>query len=225
MALRAIVFDVDGVLVDSQNAIARSLAHTMIKFGFTPVPHRDEILAHQGSELSAWIRNLLPKEAACDEKIVSEMRAHSLKQYCNVYLPILVQAKPDARQVLDELHKGYALGVATNNDAKIAQKILEITEFSRFFRAVASTGQEGCKPKPAPDLLLSVLSQLNCLPQDALFVGDSACDLQAGKSAGVRTVLVKNGFNKKLKARHKIGALSELGAIVEKIQKDEPAIG
>ncbi len=214
MALKAIVFDVDGVLVESAPAIARCLAHILLKYSFKP-PSQEKILSHQGLGLEPWIAALLPKENAADAALVSEMNDYAIKSYIKVYLPVMVKAAHGAQKAVESLSQDYALGVATNNTPEMAEKILQVAGVIQYFDTVVCP-EGGLAPKPAPDTLLKALSQLKCSHKEALFVGDSISDLEAGKSAGVKTALVDNYFNKKLAPDFRVNSLFELEAIAKK---------
>ncbi|MFA6048667.1 MAG: HAD family hydrolase [Candidatus Micrarchaeia archaeon] len=214
MALKSIVFDVDGVLVESAPAIARCLAHTLMKYSFKP-PSQEKIRAHQGLGLKPWIGALLPKKSASDAALIAEMHDYAIKSYVKVYLPVMVKAAHGAQKAVEELSQKYPLAVATNNAPEVAEKLLQVAGVIQYFDTVVCP-EGGLAPKPAPDTVLNALSQLKCHPKDALFVGDSASDLGAGKSAGVKTAIVDHYFNKKLEADFRISGLFELEAIAQK---------
>ncbi len=217
MPIRAIVFDVDGVLVDSDAAIVRSFRHTLVKFGFK-APSDEEILVYGGLDVENWIRMLLPPKKRKDGELLKKMADYSVYHYRHIYLPVMVREKDGAKEVLEKLGKDYALGIATNNTREVVLKLFKVLEFNGYFKAIVAM-DDVANPKPAPDPLLKAFSLLGCSAEEAVFVGDSQADLEAGRAAGVRTILVEGKANGKLPADARISSLHELARAIEKLEK------
>ncbi len=103
-----------------------------------------------------------------------------------------------AAGVPDALHELRAceisLGVVTNDDANVAARQLEILGWRDLFAQVVGA-DSGFGAKPEPGMITGVLALLGVEPSNAIVVGDSGHDLEAGRRAGVTTVLVTNGVS------------------------------
>jgi phosphoglycolate phosphatase-like HAD superfamily hydrolase len=85
------------------------------------------------------------------------------------------------------------MGVVTTKAQDQAEMVLHKLDLAHHFRHVQGA-RPGIPLKPAPDSLIAALAALECSPEQALMVGDTAADILAGKAAGVRTCAVTYGF-------------------------------
>ena len=184
MGVRAIVFDLDGTLVESRSAIAKSVNHTLRELGRVELAEA-EVATHIGWGLDHLLAAFLPPElVACAKPIYREHYAATAV----VNTPLF----PEVPATLTELRaRGLRLGVATNKPQVFAQPLLDGLGIGVHFRAVCG-GQEGRPLKPHPDMLENALRLLGVPATDALYVGDMTVDLETARRAGVGFVGVAN---------------------------------
>lgn len=183
--VRAIVFDLDGTLVDSYAAIAASLNHARGRFGMEPL-NAAEVRRRVGRGLETLISEVIGEEHV--EEGVRAFREH----YALAWEP-LTFALPGASTALRELHRrGYRLGVATNKPARFAGPILDRLALGRFLDTVEGPDTAG-GAKPDPVMLSRCLSVLGSPADESLYVGDMVLDVETASRAGVPVILVPGG--------------------------------
>ncbi len=208
---KAILFDVDGVLLDSDEALARLFADCVQHFGF-PRPPREKVLRYAGLSGLQWISHLLPKKFF--DKNKKRARNWLWAHYAD-YNKRYARVTPGALETVKKLRaRGVRTGIVTNG------YYWQFKELDKMFGLnavdfVATTDSQGkrLKPKPAPDLLRLAVRELGVKPSEALYVGDTRVDVLAGERAGVKTILLARARNAGLKAR-RIRSLRELKKIV-----------
>ena len=182
---RAIVFDLDGTLVDATPDIAAALSVAVGPLGAGPVtPEQVEPLLGSGprSLVLGCLRLLgLPEDA---DQVESVMRAYTAAY---VAAPAArTQPIDTAATVLRTLSEsGARLGVCTNKRTAIAEEVLRHLGMLEFLTAVVGSDAMPY-PKPDPRHLLHTLTLLDADPAEALYVGDTLVDAQTARAAGVR---------------------------------------
>lgn len=104
-----------------------------------------------------------------------------------------VERYPKAEEFVKSLHgKGLKLAIASNNNHATIAAALEKAGISDCFAMLVGR-DDVMNPKPAPDMLLMLAWKFKLSKEDIVFIGDSANDAEAGKAAGIRTILAKPG--------------------------------
>ena len=183
-----IVYDLDGTLVDTREDIAASANHLRARVGMPPLPQR-EICGCVGLGLKRLIENVLETQDPVKvEEGTKIYRAH----YTQHMLDNTV-LYPRARDVLEHF-KSRKQAVITNKPNPYSRQILEALGVAPFFVEIVA-GDSGMPKKPDPASLLAILKKEEVSPDEAVFVGDSAIDVETGAKAGVMTVAVAHGFS------------------------------
>ena len=172
---RAVLFDMDGVLVDSfemwlhaMNDAARELGH--------PAIAREALDAVFGQGVEEDLETFYPgtTRAVLEAAYAQAIPRHEHR----------LQANPQAPAVLAELRtRGIPTAVVTNTQADAVQGLLAHAGLAGRFDVVLGIAA-GMPGKPAPDLLLAACKALDVVPAEALMVGDSPYDRQAAEAAG-----------------------------------------
>ncbi|RCX16921.1 phosphoglycolate phosphatase [Anaerobacterium chartisolvens] len=189
MGIRAgtIVFDFDGVIVDSGADIANAVAYTLKAFG-RPVLSREEITGYVGGGAEQLIRKSFKD---CGEDIIKEALPFYKKYYLDNCV-VETRLYDNVRETLS-FFSGKNLAILTNKPEDLTYRILERLEVMKFFKLVI--GPESVQRlKPDPEGLVKVLQSLGESPQNALMVGDTYTDIEVGKRAGARTCGVTYGL-------------------------------
>lgn len=174
MPLRGVVFDLDGVLIDSIHAMREAFRRAYVETGGTGPPPFDEYLSNLGRHMPDILRLMdLPAEMYPIFVRHSRELVHRVTPY------------PGAAELLDGLRAaGLALGVATGKARDRADHVLAAVGL--LDRLDSVTGSDEVRHgKPAPDIVLLALDRLGLAPDEAVMVGDSTLDLLAGRAAGV----------------------------------------
>lgn len=179
--IKAIVFDCDGVMFDSQQANLTFYNQIFEFFGVPPVTLEQTERArvcHTAS--SPQVFEFLLGSDRVDEAIDYASQV----DYCQ-FIPQLLM-EPGLSEVLESLVDHYPLGIATNRGSSMVN-ILEYFKLSKYFTHVL-THLDVARPKPNPDILLEAANRFGQHPAELLFVGDSEYDKQAANTSGCQFV-------------------------------------
>lgn len=192
---RAILFDLDGTLVESAPDIADALNLLMGEKGMEEFSI-DSVKTMVGGGVALLIERAL---AANGRAAGAGQAADLVPRFMEIYTPRAADRTrlfPEARAVLETYHeRGTGLGVCTNKPEAVTRMILESLGVAHLFGAVVGGDTLSVK-KPDPGPVLRALEQLGCHPADGLMVGDSAADANAARAAGVPVILVTFGYTR-----------------------------
>jgi phosphoglycolate phosphatase len=182
---RAVIFDFDGTLADSYDAITASVNFVRAANGLPALPEA-EIKKHVGRGLDKLLDDLLPGSDV--ERNVALYRAHH-----GFVMRAHTRLMPEAREALTALKRGgRRLAVCSNKNVEFTRALLDSLSVAAFFDVVLGPGDVP-RPKPAPDMLLDALRRLGAVPGEALYVGDMDVDVQTARAAGVAVWVVPTG--------------------------------
>ncbi len=195
MPTRAVLLDLDGVLLDSRDALVNLYTDMGREFRLEPKTP-DEILKHSGQTDEGWIRTLAPH---LDESQLKGAVEWCENHYAQSYLPVFAKPAPGAKELLYHLQaRRVKKAIVTNQSKAESVASLKIIGYSGMDAVVTYEDVEKPKPDAAP--LQRALELIGTPPQNALYVGDTQIDLDAGKAAGVRTLLVNMPWNRHIEA-------------------------
>ena len=187
--VRLVVYDLDGVLIDSNPGILESFRRTFEEIGepFNP----EDILSRIGHGLYQIFRDILGEEY---EPRLEELRERYIKHFQSLdigYIKLL----DEVPETLAEVKKqGYMQALATNKTVTEAERILGELGVAQYFDLMAGF-MTVSRAKPEPDMILYLLDKLGVEPGEAVFVDDTSVGLTAGIRAGVHTVGITTGNN------------------------------
>ncbi|MCX8174682.1 MAG: HAD family hydrolase [Candidatus Micrarchaeota archaeon] len=182
MGIRAIIFDIDGVLADSRRAVVHNTKELMREFGFrvSGKAIRSMSSAHSAESVLLALAPQLSKNRRLLERMLlrlSELTAENL----HLVKPTALAAAVPA------LAKRYRLAAATNRKAS-ARMVLRRLGIEKHFAAVLTLLD--APPKPNPKMLLLAVERLGEKKENVIFVGDNKEDFLAAKAAGIGFVLL-----------------------------------
>ena len=191
---KLIVYDLDGTLIDSRRDISDAVNWTLKALGFSGLPS-DQIGTFVGSGVKNLMQQALKEVCPSGGKLPLERAIKLFRCRYGEHLLDQTCLYPSARKVL-EFFKNRLQAVITNKPEGFSLTILKGLGVSHYFYKVIG-GDSGFPKKPAPDALIEILKQMNIESHEAVLVGDSGIDVETGRNAGVKTIAVTYGFEKK----------------------------
>lgn len=178
-AVRAVLFDLDGVLADSFDVWLAVLAECRERRGL-PALSPDEVRAIWGQGLLADCETIFPGTRPED---LAREYAEGFARHIDRVRPV-----PGAPKVVAALReRGLRLALVTNSPRAMAERVLGTLELAPAFDAIAA-GDEVPRGKPDPAIVRLALERLGVAPDAAVMVGDTTADLEAASGAGVAAI-------------------------------------
>lgn len=187
-ALRAVVFDLDGTLIDSRGDILAAANHALKKHGYE-APPAPTVLSYVGDGAAALLARCVKLDVRSAE--VAQLSA-SFIEYYSAYPVEHTRFCLGAEDSLVAL-RGLPLALCTNKPRTTTDRVLAGLGLSDTFRLVVGGGDLPVnKPDPAP--LHFIAEQLGVESTQLVMVGDGAQDIECGRRAGARTVGLRGGI-------------------------------
>lgn len=185
MRYKAVLFDLDGTLIDSEKNYAVSDRQFLSEYG---IELTEELQSHLigigSSEMLAWLR---------ERHGITEPVETMLAKKNELYLELArrnTEVFPEMRKVLEELsRRKIPMAVASGSSRSVVLELLERLRLERFFNAVLSS-EEVPRGKPHPDVFLETANRLGVEPSYCLVVEDSRHGVEAALEAGMEVVAV-----------------------------------
>jgi HAD superfamily hydrolase (TIGR01549 family) len=188
LAAKAILFDIDGTLVDSVGAYHEVARIAAEPFGFDVT--REQVRHSMATGNNFW-KGVVPQGRRDGEAILKEMSAHAAREWPRVLREFGTLFEGVA-QTLDELHRrGIKLGIVSGARPEVMELLSKDGLLDRF--DIVVLGGDVARGKPDPEGIHKALDRLNIPPEMALYVGDTPVDIQASRAAGIRAVSVLTG--------------------------------
>jgi phosphoglycolate phosphatase len=187
-SVRALIFDLDGTLIDSKQDLIHSVNAMLRELG------RGELPAETISGYIGHGAPLLVARALGDGS-TEEQRQQALQFFLRYYEEHKMDttcAYPGVPETLEKLAT-MPMAVLTNKPVRISVRILEAMGLSKYFQAIYG-GNSFQTKKPDPLGATTILRELRAEPREALLVGDSEVDVQTARNAGTLAAAVNYGF-------------------------------
>jgi len=179
----ALVFDLDGTLLDSFSIHFESYRTTCAHFGIAISREMFRAAYSADWNHTYGALGILPADWEAASKL---WRSEAAKHHARLF--------PGVKEALRELRQAHKLALVTSGSKMRVTRDLANTGISEFFHSVI-TGEDVQKHKPSPEGLVRVLNDLKLLPQEAIYVGDWHTDCEMAAAAGVPFVGVRSDFN------------------------------
>lgn len=187
--IRAVIFDMDGVLIDAKEWHYEALNDALRLFGHE-ISRHDHETRFDGLPTATKLRQLSAERClpAGLHSFISRMKQHYTLQLADRHLmPTLEHVK-----VLRTLRgQGYRLGVASNSIRKTIEFMMERAGLAGYLDVILSN-EDVPRPKPAPDIYLKAMQSLGVAPDEALVVEDNPYGCQAATEAGAHLLKVRD---------------------------------
>ncbi len=194
----AVIFDLDGSLVDSMWMWRAIDIEYLGRFGI-PLPEdlQSKIEGMSFSETAVYFKEFFHIPDSL-EKIKDDWNRMAWDKYANE-----VPLKPGIPEFLRGCRKhGIKLGIATSNSRELVENIVEVHKLRDYFSCIM-TGCDVAHGKPAPDIYLAVSEKLRVNPERCLVFEDIIPGIQAGKSAGMKVCAVEDAYSLQTKENKK----------------------
>lgn len=196
--IKALCFDVDGTLSDTDDLYVHKVERFFPKFLFKDPKHA-------ARRFVMWVEAPgnallgLTDTIGLDDEIIALIDWLSRHQKRSAKTFWLI---PGVDEMLKKLKGRYPLSVVSARDEKGTMRFLEQFNLVQYFEAVI-TGQSAEHTKPYPDPIRLAAQKMGVKPEECLMIGDTTVDMRAGKSAGAQTAGVLCGFGEELELRKK----------------------
>ena len=188
---KAVIFDLDGTLLNTLDDLVDSTNYALSKFGY-PTRTIDEVRQFVGNGVAKLIERAIPegKNNPNFEKCLAIFKENYAQNMYNKTAPYngIIEMLSNLKS------KGIKIAVVSNK-FDLAVKELCKKYFEGFIDFAAGENEaQGIKKKPAPDTVISVLNEFNFAPEDAVYVGDSDVDIMTAKNSKMPCISVTWGF-------------------------------
>lgn len=191
---KAVIFDLDGSLVDSMWIWREIDIEYMNRHGYATT--REELDAFQAEiegmsfrETAEWVSSHyeIPRTV---EEMMDDWNSMAWDKYEKE-----VPLKEGVREFIEKCHKkGIKLGIASSNSRELVENVLSVHGIIDYFECIR-TGSDGLPGKPAPDIYLTTARELGVNPSECLVFEDVVKGIHAGKNAGMQVCAVEDAYS------------------------------
>jgi len=212
MAFKLIIFDLDGTLADSSIDIANAINYALEVY-HVPVITVPQTISLIGEGITRLFDKIIQSNNLTADRSV--LISRFLEHY-SAHIVDNTTIYPGVRETLEALD-GYSKAVISNKREDLSTSALVLLGIREYFDLIVGSDTTS-ERKPSPVPIHYVLSRLDIKPDDAVIVGDSNLDIEAGKAAGTATIAVTYGYrplNMLGGADHIVDSMPEILKIIE----------
>lgn len=218
---RAVIFDLDGTLVDSAPDIAEAINVGFAPLGIAPFSV-DAVKSLIGGGAAVAIKRAVNQLGVT---LPPDAEAGVLERFLAAYARVSADGRglyPGALDLLRRLRdEGRHLALCTNKAEHITHITIEALGIAGYFGAVVAA-RDDLPKKPDPAMLLKALAPFDVSPEDAIMIGDSHADIDAAKAAGCRSIAVSYGYAptpaSELGASAVVDGLADIPAVLARLR-------
>jgi phosphoglycolate phosphatase len=187
-SVRALIFDLDGTLIDSKLDLVNSVNTTLHQIGRAALP-TDTVASYIGHGAPKLIASALGQDATEQQRrealllFLAHYEKHALDE---------TRAYPGVTEALQSL-EGRSLAVLTNKPLALTLQILQGLDLAKYFEKIYG-GDSFEKKKPDPAGAKKIMQELHAAPNQSMMIGDSDVDMQTARNAGMFAAAVTFGF-------------------------------
>lgn len=187
--IKAVIFDMDGVLIDAKDWHYEALNRALRLFGFE-ISRYDHLTTYDGLPTSKKlemlsVQNGLPKKL---HRFINEMK----QQYTTELVRTLCRPRFKHEYALSKLKAaGYHLAVASNSIRNTVELMMDNARLKHYLNFMLSN-EDVEQPKPSPDIYLKAISKLGLTPKECLIVEDNEHGIRAATASGAHLLVVRN---------------------------------
>ncbi|MDZ3837719.1 MAG: phosphoglycolate phosphatase [Rhodospirillales bacterium] len=193
--IKALVFDLDGTLIDSAEDLCAALNRMLADEGLRPLALA-EVVPMIGDGAAKLVERALA--AAGGGRSGGGLLPELTQRFLAHYEPHAAERTrpiPGAAEALAVLAaEGFALAICTNKPEQATRRILAALGLESYFAAVVGGDSVPGRPKPDPAMVLAAVHRLGVAPDEAVMVGDAPNDVLAARAAGLPVLLRRGGY-------------------------------
>ena len=205
--LQAVIFDMDGVIVDSEPLHERAFRDVFQKLGYGETHGMDFPAYYGRSDRALWQDFVAKHQPAQTLDFLADWKQKRFIELVKQEEPIF-SGLPG---LLEKLSTVCLLAVASGSLHPVIDEILAMKNLRRFFPVVVSV-QDVARPKPAPDVFLRAAQLLNVAPEQCWVIEDAVFGVEAALAAGMRVIGITNSLpaEKLFRATHVVKTYAEI---------------
>lgn len=185
--LQAVIFDMDGVIVDSESRHEEAFLDTLEQVGYEE-KHGMDFSRYVGrSDRELWDDFAALHPTGPSPRELLEMKTRRVIEILRRDQPVF----PGLPELVAALSSSFRLGLASGSEREIVEAVLDLSGLRPFFPVVVTCG-EVARGKPEPDIFLEAARRLGIAPEDCWVIEDSQPGISAGLAAGMRVVAIDN---------------------------------
>lgn len=181
--VKAVIFDIDGTLLDSFEANLKFFQDLMARAGYAPLT-REQYSRMYHLNMRDVIRTLTAPSSEDEITRIGELgRSREVE-----YSLELLRMPEHAEETIKALDEKYLLGIATSRLRDNVYEVPELAALRQYFRATVGY-EDTLNHKPDPEPLVLAARQLGVEPRESVYVGDAETDVQAARAAGMKIIV------------------------------------
>jgi len=185
----AVIFDMDGVIVDSEPLHEQAFMETFHALGYGDT-HGVNFKEYLGrSDRAVWNFFMNKHQPSQTVEELTDLKEGRLVKVLREREPLF----PGVTELIDALSKKYPLAVASGSVHRVIKQVLELRNLKRFFPTVVSS-EDVPQGKPSPDIFLRTADLLGVKPSRCCVIEDTTAGIQAGVSAGMTVIAITNTY-------------------------------
>ena len=192
----AIIFDLDGVIVDSEPRHERAFREIFREMGYGETHGMDFPLYYGRSDRALWVDFVAKHKPPRSIEELAEWKQRRFIEIIRDEQPIFVGLP----ELLEKLAQRYRMAVASGSFHPVIDEVLAIKNLRRFFPVIVSV-QDVNRGKPAPDVFLRAAELLGVPPAECCVVEDAAAGVEAALAANMAVIAITNSLSAKQLAR------------------------
>lgn len=186
ISAKAVIFDMDGVIVDSEPRHERAFVEVVRELGYEDLGLKfADYIGRSDKEL--WIDFVAKHSPKQSLDLLLAMKRRRVIEIIRREQPLFKGLLP----LVENLAACYRLAVASGSERLVIEEVLNLERLHRFFSVVVS-GSEVLRGKPAPDIFLRTAELLGVVPKDCCIIEDSKPGVAAGLAAGMQVIAITN---------------------------------
>lgn len=189
MKYKAVIFDMDGTILNTLEDLKNATNYSLRQFGM-PERSLEEVRMFVGNGIRKLVERAVPAGTS-EEKIAQVFDV--FLEYYEIHSADNTSPYPGILELVEKLKKSGIKTAVSTNKADVPAQELGREYFNGIFDLIVGQ-QDGLKVKPAPDSVNKILSILDIQKKDAIYIGDSDVDVQTAKNSGLDFIGVSWGF-------------------------------